>query len=254
MSIRVEDLERIPHREFPGRREIKRRSFTGVSTDSRTVREGELFVALRGERHDGHRFLCDAFVRGAAAAVIRRGAWSGEAPGPLLVVEDTLDALGELARLHRRRFRIPVLAVAGSNGKTTTKEMIARVLGRRWKVLSTEGNLNNRIGLPQTLFGLDAKHEAAVVELGTNHPGEIEFLCRIAEPTHGLITTIGKEHLEFLGDLAGVAAEEGALFAWLRGLTHGTAFVHADEKAIASRSRGIARRWTYGFGARSRDV
>jgi UDP-N-acetylmuramoyl-tripeptide--D-alanyl-D-alanine ligase len=134
------------------------------------------------------------------------------------VVNDSLAALAALAASYRRRFTIPVIAVTGSNGKTTTKEMITSVLKRRFSVLATKGNLNNHIGVPLTIFGLEKTHEVAVVELGTNHFGEIEHLCGIAQPTHGIITNIGSEHLEFFGDRDGVALAEGELPGWLHKL------------------------------------
>src|SRR5262249_6697413 len=143
------------------------------------------------------------------------------------------------------KFSIPFLAVAGSNGKTTTKEMISKVLKSRFSVLSTEGNLNNHIGVPRTLFRLNKKHEVAVVEIGTNHPGELTYLCSILEPTHGLITNVGREHLEFFKTLGGVANAEGELF---EALAHGgTGFVNADDRRVAAQATRLRRRVSYGF-------
>ena len=236
------------------------RSFAviGASTDSRSVRAGELFVALRGDRFDGHDFVTAAVQAGAAAVVVdRRWAEANRAmlvsiTVPRLIVEDTVKALGALARRHRRKFKIPILAVGGSNGKTTTKEMISSVLAQKYRVLRTEGNLNNHIGVPLTMFRLEGRHQAAVLEFGTNHPGEIRTLCEIAEPTHGLITNIGQEHLEFFGSVDGVAKAEGELFDWLAG--KGTGVVNADESRIVRQARSLKKKLTFGMKAGRHDV
>ncbi|HTY57357.1 MAG TPA: UDP-N-acetylmuramoyl-tripeptide--D-alanyl-D-alanine ligase, partial [Bacteroidota bacterium] len=146
------------------------------------------------------------------------------------------------------------LAVGGSNGKTTTKEMIARILGEKYNVLSTEGNFNNHIGVPMTLFRLNRKHEVAVVEIGTNHPGEIAGLCRTLAPTHGLITGIGREHLEYFGSVDGVAREEAELFRSLGASAGTTAIVNADDPRVSLAARAVKRRVTYGFESRSASV
>jgi UDP-N-acetylmuramoyl-tripeptide--D-alanyl-D-alanine ligase len=226
------------------------RAFAGVSTDSRTIGPGELFVALSGETFDGHSFVSRARERGATAAIVERVV-EGVDGLALVVVDDALAALARLARNHRRKFRIPVLAVAGSNGKTTTKEMIAAVLRTSRAVLSTAGNYNNHIGVPLTLLRLRGEHEVAVVEIGTNHPGELAALLKILEPTHGIITNIGSEHLEFFGSLKGVAREEGTLFRWLAG--RGLAFVNADDQEAVRLARTVRKRFTFGF-SRGLDV
>lgn len=208
---------------------------TGVSTDSRTIHSGELFIALSGEIFDGHKFVQRAFERGAAAAIVERARYSEfltDSPLPLICVDDTLTALGELARFHRLRFTIPVVAIAGAAGKTSTKDLVAHILARKFSVLKTEKNYNNRIGVPLTLLQLGAHHTAAVIEIGTNEPGEIATLSRILSPTHGLITNIGKEHLEKLLDLDGVEREECALFEFLR-TTGGTAIVNLNDARLA---------------------
>ena len=201
-------------------------SFAGVSTDTRTIAPGSLFVALKGERFDAHDFLPEARAKGAAAAVARAG--TPAVPGlPLFLVEDTLRALGALAALHRRRFAIPLAAVAGSNGKTTTKEMLASILRTRGPALATEGNLNNEIGVPLTLLRLTEEHRAAAVELGMSARGELARLTAITNPDVGVVTLVAAEHLEFLGDLEGVAEAEGELY---RGLLPGSvAVVNADD-------------------------
>ena len=226
---------------------LARTAVKGISTDSRTTRPGDLFVALRGGSFDGHRFVGAAFAAGAVAAVVEE-IDSAQAGGkPLVLVGSTYGALGVLARRYRDRFSIPFIAVAGSNGKTTTKEMIAGVLAEKYNVLATEGNLNNNIGVPMTLFRLNRKHEVAVVEIGTNHPGEIRDLCTILAPTHGVITNIGREHLEFFGSLEGVAREEGGLFAFLASGAGGTALVGADDPRVRDAARPVKRKVTYGF-------
>ncbi|MCS7302799.1 MAG: UDP-N-acetylmuramoyl-tripeptide--D-alanyl-D-alanine ligase [Candidatus Kapabacteria bacterium] len=206
---------------------------TSVSTDTRTLENGAVFIALQGERYDGHDFIPEAIARGASALVLdisRRGTVDTGSV-PVFWVNSTLDALAHLARFHRRRFRIPIVAVAGSVGKTTTKDIAAHLLSSHFTVHKTPGNWNNAIGVPLTLLGIEEHHTIAVVELGTNHPGEIAHLCSIAEPTHGVITAIAEEHLEFLGSLDGVEEEETALFRWLTSVG-GTACVNVDDERL----------------------
>ncbi len=225
------------------------RSAKGVSTDSRTIARGQVFFALRGEKLDGHRFVSVSLRKGAACAVVDKKWYrrnKSAAGQPLVVVEDTTHALGELARIYRRRFEMPVIAIGGSNGKTTTKEMAAKVLGMKYKVVHTEANHNNQIGVPLTIFAFNKTHEAAVVEIGTNHFGEINRLCEVLEPDAGLITNIGSEHLEFFGNVVGVAREEGKLFGFLS-RTRGTAFVNTDDRRVAGLSGLVRHKFTYGF-------
>lgn len=187
-------------------------SIRRVCTDSRTAQPGDLFVCLRGPNFDGHTFAAAAVQCGAVAVLGEAGRLDGQPLAcPRVLVPDSRAALGRLAAAHRLRFAIPVVAVAGSNGKTTTKELVAAVLRQRWRTLSSPASFNNDIGLPLTLLELDSRHEAAVVEVGTNHPGELAALLRVARPTHGVLTRLGREHLEFFGDLEGVIEEEGAL-------------------------------------------
>ncbi|HLF15702.1 MAG TPA: UDP-N-acetylmuramoyl-tripeptide--D-alanyl-D-alanine ligase [Bacteroidota bacterium] len=253
MNLRMEDVLTVAHLSAHNVK-IARKGFAGVCTDSRKVRRGELFVALRGDNFDGNAFVGEAFINGAAAAVVdspvgRRGA----GPNPVVVVKDAAKALMSIAGVYRSKFAIPVLAVAGSNGKTTTKEMIASVLGKKYRVLSTEGNLNNHIGVPMTLFGLRPGHGAAVVEMGTNHFGEVRYLADTARPTHGVITNIGREHLQFFKNLSGVANAEGELFEYLAA-SGGTAFVNADDDRVARLAGKNATTVPYGFGARACTV
>lgn len=255
MKLHEKDLLQVSHIEYRNRELLRGRKLTGVSTDSRTTNSGDLFVAIVGESFDGHKFLEDAFGKGAVAAVVASSAVGTRWPDkPLLIVEDTTRALGELAGVYRRKFDIPVLAIGGSNGKTTTKEMVRDVLETEFSVLSTRGNFNNHIGVPQTLFQLQKKHDVAVVEIGTNHPGELEYLLRILEPTHGLITNIGREHLEFFKTVECVAEEEGKLFEQLARQRKGVALVNADDPRLAPQAKSVKRRVTYGFTSKRTDV
>ena len=259
MKLSKSDILKIPHNKVFGFDEVKDFRISGVSLDSRSVKAGELFLAIRGDQFDGHNFISKAIEAGAVGIIVeRRWAESNEAMMvsiyvPRIVVENTVCALGHLANSYRRKFDIPIIAIGGSNGKTTTKDMLKNVLGRKYRILCTEGNLNNHIGVPQTLFRLEKNHEAAVVEIGTNHHGEIEYLCSILEPTHGLITNIGREHLEFFGTIEGVAKAENELFDWLV-LHHGTAFVNADDIYLARSSKKLKKVIRYGFSTRSTGI
>jgi len=200
-------------------------AFAGCSTDSRTLAAGELFIALQGPHFDGHEFVAQAQAQGAAAVMLGRQVGS-DLPG--LLVGDTRRAMGELAGAWRRRFDLPVIGITGSNGKTTVKEMLAAILGRAGEVLATRGNLNNDIGVPLTLFRLQAEHRYAVVEMGANRPGEIGQLAQMAQPTIGVVTLCAPAHLEGFGTVANVAREKGALLAGLA--ADGTAIINIDEE------------------------
>jgi len=184
-------------------------TFHGISTDTRTLAEGNLFVALQGPNFDGHDYLAQAQQLGAVAAAVSNATSDGL---PTLQVKDTRLALGELAAHWRTQFSIPVLAVTGSNGKTSVRAMLASILSCCGEVLATKGNLNNEIGVPLTLFGLSAEHDYAVIELGANHPGEIAYLTDIVQPTVALVNNAGPAHLEGFIDLSGVARAKGELF------------------------------------------
>ena len=216
--------------------------FNSVSTDSRRFEHGALFVALRGERFDGHDFIGQVAAAGAAAAMVD-GRYAGDAgPLPMLVVEDTRVSLGRLAAAWRSRFDIPLIAVAGSNGKTTVKEMIAAILREHFgesQVLATEGNFNNDIGLPLTLLRLREGHRAAVVEIGMNHPGETAMLAAMARPTIALVNNAQREHQEFMKSVADVAAEHAALPASLP--REGVAVINADDEHAAIWRNAAAR-------------
>jgi len=230
------------------------RRFGEIVTDSMKIKRGSVFVALKGERHDGHRFVADAVRRGAACVIVHRPLHGKILDKTTTVrVPDTLRALGDLAYYRRQQFAPRVLAITGSNGKTTTKEMIAAILEEAWldgeslcgKVLKTEGNFNNLVGLPLTLLRLRKRHKVAVVELGTNHPGEIQRLAEIADPDAGIITSVAAAHLEGLKSLAGVAREKGALYQNIR--PRGTIAVNLDDpwvRKLAARFKG--KKITYG--------
>jgi len=183
-----------------------------VGTDSRQTQAGDLFVALAGEKFDGHDYVEEAAARGAAAVLVERKKAPPESLRcAVIAVENTRLALGRLAARYREEFVLPVMAVGGSNGKTTTKELLAAVLRQQFKTLPSEASFNNEIGVPLTLLKLDRTHQAAVLEVGTNHPGELAPLVRMVRPQSALITSIGREHLQFFGDLNGVAEEQGCL-------------------------------------------
>ena len=202
-------------------------SSTGVSTDSRRIERGVMFFALRGDKFDGNRFAQAALDKGASYAVVSRDSGFADG-GKYIVVDDTLEALQALARMHRSRFRIPVIGLTGTNGKTTTKELLCSVLSARYRVTATQGNLNNHIGVPLTLLRITEQTEMAVVEMGANHPGEIAALASIALPDYGLITNVGKAHIEGFGSFEGVRRAKGELYDYLQ-RTADTAFLNVDD-------------------------
>jgi UDP-N-acetylmuramoyl-tripeptide--D-alanyl-D-alanine ligase len=226
-------------------------AFTGVTIDSRKVHEGDLFVALRGERFDGHDFIQDALSAGAIAAVVEQSWFDGQKKRavkglPLIPVTATLAALQSLALYHRRRLGLPVIGVTGSNGKTTTKEMIAAALGTRFRVLRSEGSLNNHIGVPLTLLRMRRTHEIVVAEMGMNHSGEITRLCEIAEPTAGVVTNVGTAHLEYFDDLDEIAKAKQELIEAIG--PHGFVVLNGDDPRVAAMSGSTeARSITFGF-------
>lgn len=226
-------------------------NFTGVSTDSRSIEKENIFVALKGEVFDGHDKVEEAFGKGASCCIVSRERLESLKEllphGRFIAVDDTLSALGTLANAYRSRFSLKIFAVAGSNGKTTTKEMIASVLSKKYSVLKTHANFNNRIGVPLMLFGIMPEHEVAVLEIGTNEPGEIFTLARMTEPTDGLITNIGREHLEKLIDIDGVEIEETSLFAYIR-KHNGYAYINSDDTRLVRYQALMDNKLTYGTG------
>ncbi|MBI3616144.1 MAG: UDP-N-acetylmuramoyl-tripeptide--D-alanyl-D-alanine ligase [Candidatus Omnitrophica bacterium] len=229
------------------------KEISGVSIDSRTIQPGNLFIAIQGPRFDGHDFLEQAFARGAAGAVV--GRWPiplvpvPSVPGTKGVlgtgyrvwkVPDTLRALGDLSRFHRDRFDLPVVAITGSAGKTTTKEMAAHLLSEKQEILAAAGTQNNQVGVPLTLLRLEPKHRAAVLELGTNRWGEIRRLTELARPTVGVITNIGPAHLETFGDLRGVLKEKGGLWEGMD--PKGTMVLNADDPFLREAGKRLSQR------------
>jgi UDP-N-acetylmuramoyl-tripeptide--D-alanyl-D-alanine ligase len=220
-------------------------AYGAVSSDSRTLTPGSLFIALRGPNFNGNEFVAAAAARGAVGALVDVDL---STTLPHIVVPDTLHALQRLGQAWRNGFSVPVVGVAGSNGKTTAKEMTAAILARRGPCLATRGNLNNHIGVPLTLLRLESAHSSAVVEVGANRIGEVAELVKLTRPTVGLITNAGAEHLEFFGDLDGVAKGEGEMVAGLE--PHATAIINADD-AYAGYWRSVASAQTiFTFGVR----
>lgn len=214
-----------------------------ISTDSRHIQEGSIFFAISGSTYDGNQFAADAIEKGATYAVVTDASLKGE---KYIIVDNTLETLQSLAIYHRQHFTIPVIAITGTNGKTTTKELVTTVLKSKFKVHATRGNYNNHIGVPLTLLSMPSDTEIAVIEMGANHIGEIKMLCSYALPTHGLITNIGKAHLEGFGSVEGVRQAKGELFEFLKE-TGGYAFVNADDPAVHDLSENMIDKTTYGF-------
>jgi len=216
----------------------------GVSTDSRSLAPGELFFAIRGDNFDGHEYVEDAFAKGACAAVVSEEASAAtaapEVSGPTIAVPDTVDALLTLAAWYRAKFDIPVIAVTGSNGKTTTKDMAAAVLSTTFRTAKTHGNYNNHIGVPLTLFAIEGDHEAAVVEMGVNHPGEIARLAAAARPSVGVVTNVAEAHTETMHDLDTIAEAKAELIDALP--PGGTSILNWDDERVKSF-------WTRGPGS-----
>ena len=223
----------------------------GVCTDSRLAKPGGVFFAIKGEKFDGHDFLAEVAARGAAAVVVEKKKFPAKPPGcAVLAVDDVRGAFGKLAAAYRNDFTAPVTVVGGSNGKTTTKELLASVLRQKFSTLWSEASFNNDIGVPTTLLRLEKSHQAAVLEAGTNHPGELAPLVKMIQPKFGVITSIGREHLEFFGDVAGVAQEEG----WLAELlpADGKLFLNGDgEWAEQVAARTTAKIVRVGFGEKN---
>ncbi|MEA3287904.1 MAG: UDP-N-acetylmuramoyl-tripeptide--D-alanyl-D-alanine ligase [Candidatus Marinimicrobia bacterium] len=222
---------------------------TGVSIDTRSLNAGELFVAFIGAQVDGHDFIPKAISRGASA-VMASTTWDGcenwEAPIPLIMTEDPIKTLADLATSHRKRFDVPLIAITGTNGKTSTKNLLAHLLEQRYTVLNTTGNFNNHIGLPMTILNLDESHEIAVIEMGASQSGDIEYLCNIAQPNQGLITNISLAHTEFFHDEDTIQATKGELFKYLCG-HGGRSFVNIDDERVVQLAENCPNPIHFGF-------
>lgn len=221
----------------------------GVVIDSREVEAGNIFVALKGEKTDGHNYIWQAFDKGASTCIISIDYFKNYEDTlrdkPVIVVKNTLKALAKLAKIHRHRFELPIIVIGGSNGKTTTKDMTAAVLSQKFNVLSTYKNFNNQIGVPLMLLQLNDNYEVAVLEIGTNEMGEIPALMEMIVPTHGLITNIGEEHLEKLIDLDGVEQEETFIFGYLH-KTNGVSIINMDDLRLKKYVHVLEEPVTYG--------
>ncbi|HEX6914530.1 MAG TPA: UDP-N-acetylmuramoyl-tripeptide--D-alanyl-D-alanine ligase [Chitinophagaceae bacterium] len=224
-------------------------SHPSVETDTRKLKKGDIFFALKGPNFNGNHFAKQALESGAAYAVIDEKPELSDSR--LILVEDVLGSLQQLARHHRQQFDIPFLAITGSNGKTTTKELVSTVLATHFKTYTTEGNLNNHIGIPITLLRVKPDAQMAVIEMGANHQREIASYCEYVLPTHGIITNCGKAHLEGFGGPEGVRKGKGELFDYLRA-NGGTAFIFSDYDYLEEMSKGISR--VYRYGTRQGDV
>ena len=209
-----------------------------VTTDSRDVPEGSMFFALKGETFDGNAYAKAALEQGAAYAIIDEKEYAEEGNERLILVEDVLVALQQLAKYHRVHLGTPIIGITGTNGKTTTKELIATVLKKKYNVLYTQGNFNNHIGVPKTLLQLRKEHDIAVIEMGANHPGEIKTLVEIVLPDFGIITNVGKAHLLGFGSFEGVIRTKGELYDFLREI-QGTAFINNDNPHLAGISKNL---------------
>ncbi len=209
-----------------------------ITTDSRDCPDGSIFFALKGDTFDGNAYAKAALSQGCSYAVVDEAEYYDSGDPRLLLVENALTALQQLARHHRRQLRVPVIGITGTNGKTTTKELVSAVLSRKYNVLYTQGNFNNHIGVPKTLLRLTPQHEIAVIEMGANHPGEIKTLVNIAEPDYGLITNVGRAHLQGFGSFEGVIRTKGELYDYLRG-TSGKAFINENNPYLTGISNGL---------------
>ena len=214
-----------------------------ITTDSRNIEPNSLFFALKGDSFNGNKFANEALNKGAAYAIIDEKEF--ELPGKTVLVENVLQALKDLANLHRKTLGLPILAITGTNGKTTTKELVSAVLSRKYNVSFTRGNLNNHIGVPLTLLKMNESTEFGVVEMGANHPGEIAELCEIADPDYGIITNIGKAHLEGFGSFEGVVQTKTELYRFLQ-KKNGLVFYNKSNPLLEKLTKDIANKISYG--------
>ena len=210
-----------------------------ITTDSRDCPVGSIFFALKGDTFDGNKFATKAIEQGCSYAVIDNAEYAVEGDSRYILTTDVLTTLQQLAHHHRRTLRTKIIGVTGTNGKTTTKELIAKVLEEKYKVLYTQGNFNNHIGVPKTLLRLTPEHQIAVVEMGANHPGEIKTLVEIVDPDYGIITNVGKAHLEGFGSFEGVIHTKGELYDYLRTKENHIVFIHNENEHLLNISQGL---------------
>jgi len=220
---------------------------TGVSTDTRKIKQDSLYIALKGENFDGNKFATKAIELGAKYAIVETKDFANE--NSIFYVENTLVFLQKLANFHRKKYEIPLIGITGSNGKTTSKELINAVLKTRYNVLCTEGNLNNHIGVPLTLLHLNATHEIAIIEMGANKPKDIEELCLIAEPNYGIITNVGKAHLEGFVTFEGVINTKSELYSAIK-LQNGILVVNDDDEILSNKVKALPLEY-YKYGTKS---
>jgi len=244
IDFTLKQIAEITGGEYIGPAEMFNTKINGITIDSRAVQQGNLFVPIVGERFDGHNFITSAVEKGAVASLAHN---EGEWNCPVVRVRSTEEAFRAIAGAYRARFDIPVIGVTGSVGKTTTKELIASVLSQRFDTLKNQGNLNNQTGVPLTLFRLMENHGAAVVEMGTNHHGEIAALADIVHPTIGVITNIGESHIEYLGSRDGILREKCDVFKNIG--AEGRAIVNGDDDKLCTLRGKMDNLTTYGFGA-----
>lgn len=211
----------------------------GLTTDSRHCPEGSMFLALKGETFNGNAFAAQSLAQGCRYAVVDEPQYASSENPRIILVDNCLETLQKLANYHRRRLGTRMIGVTGTNGKTTTKELIATVLGEKFKVLYTQGNFNNHIGVPLTLLRLKPEHEMAVIEMGANHPGEIKTLVHIAEPDYGIITNVGKAHLQGFGSFEGVIRTKGELYDFLREKGNATIFIQNENPYLNKIAAGL---------------
>lgn len=216
--------------------------FPLVTTDTRNIPANSIFFALKGEKFNGNTFASEALTKGAAYAVIDQAEYAVN--DRMILVDDVLKCLQQLANYHRKELKTPVLAITGTNGKTTTKELIAAVLAKKYRIHFTQGNLNNHIGVPLTLLSMTSQTEMAIIEMGANHPGEIELLCEIADPDYGLVTNMGKAHLEGFGSFEGVIKTKSEMYDYLR-QKGGKCFINSDNPLLIKQA-GTLEQITYG--------
>jgi len=253
--LKIKDILQLENKKLVNFDKVKVKNFKGVSIDSREIKPGELFIAIKGENTDGHKYVKDVFKKGVKVSLVNES-WFRKnkknfSKQNFIIVKDTIKALGEIARNHKRNFDIPVLCIGGSNGKTTTKDLVSDVLSKKYNVHKTKGNFNNHIGLPLSLLKLNRRHQFSVLEVGSNHFKEVEYLCTIAEPDYGLVTNIGKEHLEFFKNEKGVAKAEFELYDYLISKGKDTlCFMNFDDTNIRDyyKKKKLKNIYKYSYG------